>query len=62
MPGWGWRCDVTVVRVTDQPTRLDIAKAVTALRAKQIRAETQAVKAEVQAEIDALLDGWESAR
>jgi hypothetical protein len=52
---------VTVVRVTDQPTRLDIAKAVTALRAKQMRAETQAVT-EVQAEIDALLDGWESAR
>ena len=53
---------MTVVRVTDQPTRLDIAEAVTAQRAKQMSAETQAVKAEVQAEIDALLDGWERAR
>ena len=49
---------MTVVRVTDQPTRLDIAKAVTALRAKQMRAETQAVKAEIQTEIDGLLERW----
>lgn len=51
-----------IVRVTDQSTRLDIAKAITVLRARQLRAKLDATKAEVQAEIDALLERWDATR
>lgn len=54
LPGWGW--SMAVIRVTDDATNLDLARAITALRAKQIAVELQATKAEIQTEIDGLLD------
>lgn len=53
---------MTVIRVTDTASREDIGRAITALRAKQQRAHVESVRAEVQVEIDALLERWEQAR
>lgn len=52
---------MAVVRVTDTANREAIGQAITALRAKQQRAELESVRAEVQVEIDALLERWEQA-
>jgi hypothetical protein len=53
---------VSVIRITDATTRLDIAKAITALRGKQQAVAYEATKAEIQTEIDALLERWDDAR
>jgi hypothetical protein len=47
-----------VVRVTDSASRAEIEQAVSALRAKQVRAELETTRAEVQVEIDSLLERW----
>lgn len=46
----------TILRVTDDSTRADLEEAIGHLRARQQRVELDATKAEIQAEIDALLD------
>lgn len=53
---------MSVLRITDDATQADIAEAIGHLRDKQRRAELDTTRAEVQTEIDALLDAWEAAR
>jgi len=52
---------VSLLRITDDSTRAEIAEAITHLRAKQRAAELATTKAEVQVVIDALLDVWAKA-
>ena len=51
-----------ILRITDDSTRADLAEAIRALRAKQQRVTLAAAKAEIQVEIDGLLDRYEAAR
>ena len=52
---------VSLLRITDDSTRSEIAEAITHLRNRQRQATLDATKAEVQVAIDALLDVWAKA-
>lgn len=49
---------VAVIRITDTSTRPEIARAITVLRSRQLACRLEATRAEVQVEIDALLERW----
>lgn len=52
---------MTILRITADSTRDEIAEAISHLRRKQQAAVLETTKAEVQVTIDALLDVWEKA-
>lgn len=52
---------VSLLRITDDSTRAEIAEAITHLRNRQLQATLATTKAEVQVVIDALLDVWAKA-
>ena len=47
--------------ITDDSTRAEIAEAIGHLRAKQVRSTLATTKAEIQVDIDCLLDQWNKA-
>lgn len=52
---------MTVIRVTDDATRADLAEAIGHLRARQLGAVIPSTAAEIGVEIDALLEAWAKA-
>lgn len=52
---------MALLRITDDSTRAEIEEAIGHLRAKQRRAALETTRAEVQTEIDALLEAWKAA-
>ena len=53
---------MTLLRITDDSTREEIAEAIGHLRARQICAVIPSTAAEIGAEIDALIEAWDKAR
>lgn len=52
---------MTLLRITDDSTRADIERAITALRAQQLATSVESLRVEKQVAIDALVDRWERA-